>query len=40
MQRERDGLVPIGDAVYGLDDVPAIRNDSPRRGTTSPKPIR
>ena len=29
MQRKR-GLVPIGDAVYGLDDVPAIRNDSPQ----------
>ena len=30
MQRQRGELVPIGDAVYGLDDVPAIRNDSPQ----------
>ena len=32
MQRQRGGLVPIGDAVSGLDDVavPAIRNDSPQ----------
>ena len=32
MQRKRGGLVPIGDAVSGLDDVPvpAIRNDSPQ----------
>ena len=32
MQRKRAGLVPIGEAVSGLDDVavPAIRNDSPQ----------
>ena len=32
MQRQRGELVPIGDAVYGLDDVPvkAIRDDSPQ----------
>ena len=32
MQRQRSGLVPIGDAVSGLDDVlvPAIRDDSPQ----------
>ena len=32
MHRQRGGLVPIGDAVSGLDDVavPAIRNDSPQ----------
>ena len=32
MQRERGGLVPIGEAVSGLDDVlvPAIRDDSPQ----------
>ena len=38
MQRQRDGLVPIGEAVSGLDDapVPAIRPASPqaRRGFT------
>ena len=31
MQRKQDDLVPIGDAVSGLDvPVPAIRNDSPQ----------
>ena len=30
MQRKRDGLGPIGDDVPGLDDVPAIRDDSPQ----------
>ena len=30
MQRQRGELVPIGDAVSGLDDVPAIRDDSPQ----------
>ena len=32
MQRQRGELVPIGDAVSGLDDVavPAIRCDSPQ----------
>ena len=30
MQRKQDGLLPIGDAVSGLDDVPAIRDDSPQ----------
>ena len=32
MQRKRGELVPIGDAVSGLDDVPvkAIRDDSPQ----------
>ena len=31
MHRQRGGLVPIGDAVSGLDvPVPAIRNDSPQ----------
>ena len=32
MQRQRDGLIPIGDAVSDLDDVwvPALRNDSPQ----------
>ena len=32
MQRQRGGLVPIGDAVSGLDDVPvpASRDDSPQ----------
>ena len=32
MQRKQDGLVPIGDAVSGLDDVlvSALRNDSPQ----------
>ena len=38
MARKRDGLVPIGEVVSGLDDVlvPAIRDDSPqaRRGFT------
>ena len=43
MQRQRGELVPIGEVVSGLDDVPvtAIRDDSPQaRDTTSPKPIR
>ena len=30
MQRQRGELVPIGDAVYGLDDVPALREASPQ----------
>ena len=30
MQRQRGELVPIGDAVSGLDDVPEIRDDSPQ----------
>ena len=38
MQRKRGGLVPIGDAVSGLDDGPvaAVRDASPpaRRGFT------
>ena len=36
MQRQRDEWVPIGEVVSGLDDVPAIRDDSPqaRRGFT------
>ena len=36
MQRQRVGLVPIGEVVSGLDDVPAISGTSPqaRRGFT------
>ena len=30
MQLERSGLVPIGEVLSGLDDVPAIRDDSPQ----------
>ena len=30
MQRKRAELIPIGEVVSGLDDVPAIRNDSPQ----------
>ena len=30
MQSKRGELVPIGDAVSGLDDVPAIRDDAQR----------
>ncbi len=30
MQRERGELVPIGEVVSGLDDMPAIRDDSPQ----------
>ena len=30
MQRKRGKLVPIGEVVSGLDDVPAIRDDSPQ----------
>ena len=30
MQRHRDELVPIGEVVSGLDDVSAIRDDSPQ----------
>ena len=43
MQRKRGELVPIGEVVSGLDDVlvPALRETlRPRRGTTSPRPIR
>ena len=42
MQRKRAGLVPIGDAVSGLDDEPvaALATLRPRRYTTSPSPIR
>ena len=29
MQRKRGELVPIGEVVFGLDDVPASRDDSP-----------
>ena len=35
MQRQRGELVPIGDAVYGLDDVPAIRDDAQREALFS-----
>ena len=36
MQRNPGELVPIGEVVSGLDDVPTIRDDSPqaRRGFT------
>ena len=36
MQRKRGELVPIGEVVSGLDDVPALRDASPqaRRGFT------
>ena len=36
MQRERAGLVPIGEVVSGLNEVPAISSTSPqaRRGFT------
>ena len=30
MQRKRAELVPVGEVVSGLDDVPAIRDDSPQ----------
>ena len=41
MQRERGELVPIGDALSGLDGpVKAIREATPRRGTLSPWPIK
>ena len=30
MQRQRDELVPISDAVPGLDDMPAIPSASPQ----------
>ena len=30
MQRQRGELIPIGEVVSGLDDVPAIRDDSPQ----------
>ena len=30
MQRQRGELVPIGEVLSGLDDVPAIRDDSPQ----------
>ena len=30
MQRKQDGLVPIGEVVSGLDDVPALRDASPQ----------
>ena len=36
MQRQRSELVPIGNAISGLDDVPALRETPPpaRRGFT------
>ena len=36
MQRKRAELVPIGEVVSGLDDVPALREATPqaRRGFT------
>ena len=41
MQRKRAELVPIGEVVSGLDDVPAIpRRHAPRRCATSPRPIK
>ena len=41
MQRQRGELVPIGEVIDDLDGpAKAIRDDSPRRGTTSPLPIR
>ena len=40
MQRQRDEWVPIGEVVSGLDDVPAIRDDSPQARRASPLPIR
>ena len=43
MQRQRGELVPIAEALADLPGpVPAIRDDSPqpRRGTTSPLPIK
>ena len=30
MQRKRGELVPIGEAVIGLDDAAEIRDDSPQ----------
>ena len=30
MQRQRGELVPIGEVLSGLDDVPAIRDASPQ----------
>ena len=30
MQRKRGELVPIGEVVSGLDDVPALRDASPQ----------
>ena len=30
MQRKRGELVPIGEVVSGLDDVPEIRDNSPQ----------
>ena len=30
MQRKRGGLVPIGEVVSGLDDVPALREATPQ----------
>ena len=38
MQSKRDGLIPICDALSGLGgSIQAIRDASPRRGTTSPR---
>ena len=34
MQRKRGGVVPIGEVVTGLDDVPAIRDASPQARRT------
>ena len=41
MERKQDNLLPIGEALAGLDGpVKALAKPRPRRGTTSPKPIR
>ena len=41
MQSKRDGLIPVGEALADLGGpVEAIRDASPKRCTTSPKPIR
>ena len=40
MQRKRGKLVPIGEVIADLPGPVQALKPSPRRGTTSPKPIR
>ena len=41
MQRQRDGLVPIGEALADLGGpVKSIREDPPRHSGASPSPIK
>ena len=38
MQRKRGELVPIGEVVSGLDDVPAVSAGGPPAALSAPEP--